>query len=84
MASTSGVASGKRCKNPPSSSAGVYHTTYKQSKRSNTTTKSPHAKCQRLREQPADDVFFSSEDDGEVFDDAPHTRADIPKIVEAG
>jgi len=32
-------------------------------------------------EQP--DEVSSSDSDGEVFDDAPLTRADIPKIVEA-
>jgi len=35
----------------------------------------------RVREQP--DEVSSSDSDSEVFDDAPLTRADFPKIVEA-
>ena len=39
-------------------------------------------KHQRLHKQPADNVS-SSDNDGEVSDDAPLTGVDIPKIVEA-
>jgi len=50
----------------------------KRSRRSNTTSTS---KRQCVREQP--DEVSSSNSDGEVYDDAPLTRANIPKIVEA-
>jgi len=39
-------------------------------------------KHQRVCEQPADEVS-SRYSDSEVFDDAPLTKTDIPKIVEA-
>ena len=58
--------------------------TQRTTKRTNTTAQSsPRAKRQRVRGQPEPDSSTSSEDDSEVFDDAPLTRADIPKIVEA-
>ena len=38
---------------------------------------------QRERERHADDVVLGCKEDGEVSDDAPLTRADISKIVEA-
>jgi len=44
---------------------------------------SSRAKRWRQPEQPTDDGDSGSEEEGEVFDDAPLTRADIPKIVEA-
>jgi len=55
-------------------------TTHNQSKRGNTVTDSPCAKRHSLHEQPAYDIF-SSDNDCEVFDDAPLTKMDIPKIV---
>ena len=58
-------------------------TSPRQRKRTNTTFQSTRAKRQCLPERPADDVGSGSGDDGEVFDDTPLTRADIPTIVEA-
>jgi len=40
-------------------------------------------KCRCQPEPPTGDNHSGSEGEGEVFDDAPPTRADIPKIVEA-
>ena len=40
-------------------------------------------KRQRLPEPPTGDDHSGSEDEGEVFDDSPLTKADILKIVEA-
>ena len=51
-------------------------------KRSNTTAHSARAKRRCLRGQSHDVSSTSEEDTGEVFDDAPLTQADIPKIVE--
>jgi len=42
-----------------------------------------HAKRRCQPEPPTGDDHSGSEDEGKVFDDAPLTRADIPKIVEA-
>ena len=61
------------------SSAGAVRATQKRTKKSNATN-SPPAKRQRLRERSPS---ISEDDESEVFDDAPITRADIPKIVEA-
>ena len=66
-------------KNRPSS-AGAVRATQKWTKRSNATAHLPRAKRQRLREQSPS---TSEDEEGEVFDDAPLTKADIPKIVEA-
>ena len=67
----------------PSSSSGVSRSTPKQWKRASTLDRSTHAKRWRQPESPTGDDHSGSEDKGKVFDDAPLTRADIPKIVEA-
>ena len=67
----------------PSSSSGMSRSNPKQRKRASTSDRSTRAKRRRQPDPPTDDDHSGSEDEGEVFDDAPLTRADIPKIVEA-
>ena len=61
-------------------SARVSRATQKPTKRINMTVHSLCAMRQHLCEQL---VSISTREDGKVFNNAPLTRADIPKMVEA-